>query len=168
MQLRARRAQRQFVGGRVLTGPPAACHHVGMSTPTSPLAYRPWPAIALSAVVVAVLASIVNAIVATVAIALGLDAEDSHGLEAFAYIPLTIIGAIGAAVGWHLVNRYTPRPGRVLRWLVPLALLLSWTPDIYVALDTGWPNALALMTMHTLTVVIAVLVFRWRMPLKAA
>lgn len=138
-----------------------------MSTPTSPLAYRPLPAIALSAALVAVLASIANALVATIAIALGLDAAESHGLEPFAYIPLTVIGAIGAAVGWHLVNRYTPRPGRVLRWLVPLALLISWAPDIYVALDAGWPNALALMVMHTLTVVIAVLIFRWRMPLKA-
>jgi hypothetical protein len=146
----------------------AACHHVGMFTPTSPLTYRPWPAIAVSALLVAVLASIVNAIVATIAIALGLDAAASHGLEAFSYIPLTIIGAVAGAVGWHLVNRYAPRPGRVLSWLVPLALFVSWTPDLYVALDTGWPNAIALMIMHTLTVVIAVLVFRWRMPLKAA
>jgi len=139
-----------------------------MSTPTSPLSYRPLPAIAVSALLVAVLASIVNAIVATITITLGLDAAASHGLEAFAYVPLTVIGAVGGAVGWHLVNRHAPRPGRVLSWLVPLALLLSWTPDIYVALDTGWPNALALMIMHTLTVVIAVLVFRWRMPLKVA
>ena len=139
---------------------------MGMSTPTSPLTYRPGPAIAVSALLVAVLASIVNAIVATIAIALGLDAAASHGLEAFAYIPLTVIGAVASAVGWHLVNRYTPRPRRVLTWLVPLALLLSWSPDIYVALDRGWPNALALMIMHTLTVVIAVLVYRWRMPLK--
>ena len=139
-----------------------------MSTPTSPVTYHPWPAIAVSALLVAVVASIVNAIVATIAIALGLDAAASHGLEAFSYIPLTVIGAVGAAIGWHLVNRYAPRPGRVLRWLVPLALLISWTPDIYVALDAGWPNAIALMIMHTLTVVIAVLVFRWRMPLKVA
>jgi len=139
-----------------------------MSTPTSPLSYRPWPAIAVSALLVAVLASIVNAIVAAIAIALGLDATASHGLEAFSFIPLTVIGAIGAAIGWHLVNRYAHRPGRVLTWLVPLALLISWTPDIYVALDAGWPNAIALLTMHTLTVVIAVLVFRWRMPVKGA
>lgn len=122
----------------------------------------------MSAALVAVLASIANAIVATIAVALGLDATASHGLEAFSYVPLTVIGAVASAVGWHLVNRYTPRPDRVLRWLVPLALLLSWIPDLYVALDTGWPNAIALMMMHTITVVIAVLVYRWRMPLKRA
>jgi hypothetical protein len=139
-----------------------------MSTSTSPITYRPLPAIALSAVLVAVIAGIVNAIVATIAVTLGLDAQASHGLEAFSYVPLTVIGAIAAAIGWHLVNRYAARPRRVLKWLVPLALLLSWTPDIYVAIDAGWPNALTLMLMHTLTVVIAVLVFRWRMPLKPA
>lgn len=137
------------------------------TTTTSPITYRPLPAIGLSALLVAVLAGLTNFLVATIAVALGLDASASHGLEAFAYVPLTVIGAIAGAVGWHLVNRFAARPGRVLRWLVPLVLLLSFAPDIFVALDTGWPNALALMIMHTLTITIAVLVFRWRMPLRA-
>lgn len=135
-----------------------------MSTITSP-DYRARTAIAFSAAIVAVAASAVNAVIAVGAVALG--AEVAGGLQPIAYISLTVIAAIVGAIGWHLINRYTPRPVVVMRWLVPAFLVVSLIPTIPVGLVMGWLVAGALMLMHVATIVIAVLAYRRFMPLSA-
>ncbi|MFD5224181.1 DUF6069 family protein [Microbacterium sp. NPDC058342] len=127
--------------------------------------YRAGTAIARSAAIVAVSASLANALVALAAVALG--AEATGGLQPMAYIAFTVIAAIAGAVGWHLINRYTGRPARVMRWLVPAFLVVSFVPDILVGATMGWLAAAALMLMHVVTITIAVLTYRRYLPLRA-
>lgn len=134
-----------------------------MTSVTSPT-YRVGTAIPLSAVIVAVTGSAANALVALASTSLG--AESIGGLQAMAYISFTVIAAIAGAVGWHLINRYARRPARVMRWLVPTFLVISFVPDIFVGTQMGWLTAGALMCMHVLTITIAVLVYSRLMPLR--
>ena len=129
------------------------------------LSYRAGTAIPLSAALVALAAGLVNAIIAFGATALG--AEVTGGLQPTAYISFTVIAAIAGAVGWHIINRYTRRPARVMRWLVPTFLLVSFIPDMVVGVSMGWLMAGALMLMHIATITIAVLVYHRFMPLRA-
>lgn len=135
-----------------------------MTTVTKP-AYRAGAAIPLSAVIVAVAATLVNALIAFGAVSLG--AEATGGLQPMSYIAFTVIAAIAGAVGWHLINRYAKRPGRVMRWLVPVFLVVSFIPDIVVGVSMGWLMAGALMLMHVATITIAVLSYRRFLPLRA-
>jgi len=126
--------------------------------------YRPLTAMGLSAGVVAVAASLVNALVAVVAV--GLGATAAGGLLPQAYITFTVVAAIAGAAGWHLINRYARRPERIITWLVPTFLVVSFIPDVAVGLDLGWLTAGALMVMHVTTIAIAVIAYRRFMPLR--
>lgn len=128
--------------------------------------YRTRTAIPLSALIVAVAAGIVNALIALGAVALG--AEATGGLQPIAYLSLTVIAAIAGAVGWHIVGRRAQRPQRVMRWLVPAFLVVSFIPDVFVGMAMGWLAAGALALMHIATITIAVLTYRRFMPLRAA
>ncbi|BDI23948.1 hypothetical protein [Herbiconiux sp. L3-i23] len=123
-------------------------------------------AIALSALIVAVVAGAVNAGVAAAAVALG--AEPTGPLMPLAYLTLTVVGAIGAAVGWFLIVRRSQRPALTLRRLVPSVLVLSWIPDIVLGFIVntadGWLTVAALMVMHVATVAVAVGAYSWMMP----
>lgn len=139
--------------------------HTGGMTTTSDLAYRPLTAIPLSAVIAAAAASLVNFGISLAAGALGADGS-FPGLQPIAFLTLTVVAAIGGAIGWHLINRFSRRPRRVLTWLVPAFLAVSLIPDVFVGLSFGWPNAIALALMHVATVVVAVAVYRLLLPLK--
>lgn len=132
-------------------------------TTVQSLTYRPLTTIGLSAGVVALAASVVNAVIALAAI--GLGATAIGGLLPQAYITFTVIAAIAGAAGWHLINRYTRRPERVMNWLVPAFLVVSFLPDLGVGLAMGWLTAGALMVMHITTITIAVVTYRRFMPL---
>lgn len=134
-----------------------------MTTITQP-GYRARTAITYSALIVAVAASTVNALIALGATALG--AESTGGLQPIAYISFTVIAAIAGAAGWHIVNRRAARPAKVMRWLVPAFLVVSFIPDIAVGVAMGWLVAGALMLMHVATITIAVLTYRRFMPLR--
>lgn len=133
-------------------------------TTVTPHTYRPLTTIALSAGVVAVAASLVNALIAVAA--LGLGATLAGGLLPQAYITFTVIAAIAGAAGWHLINRHTRRPERIMIWLIPAFLVVSFIPDVGVGVTTGWLTAGALMVMHITTITIAVISYRMFMPLR--
>ena len=137
-----------------------------MST-TLPRTYRPAAAVPLSVAIVAALASAVNALLALVGGAIG---ATGPGLQPIAYLSLTVVAAIGGAVGWHLVNRFATSPSRVMRWLVPSFLAVSFLPDILIGVTTGtgdgWRYATVLMIMHVATITIAILTYRRLMPLS--
>lgn len=136
-----------------------------MTTVTAP-GYRAATAIPLSALIVAVAASAANALIALAATTLG--AEAAGGLQPMSYLAFTVIAAIAGAVGWHLINRSARRPARVMRWLVPAFLLVSFSPDVAVGVSMGWLMASALMLMHVATITIAVLTYRRFLPLRTA
>ena len=135
-----------------------------MTTITQP-AYRARTAITISALIVAVAASIVNALIALGAVAL--SAEVVGGLQPVAYVSFTMIAAIAGALGWHFINQRARRPATVMRWLVPAFLAVSFIPDIIVGASLGWLVAGSLVLMHIATITIAVLVYRRLMPLRA-
>jgi len=69
------------------------------------------------------------------------------------YLPATAVMALLAGLGWVIIWRRTRRPARLLRVLVPALLVVSFVPDLLVALTAapGTNDALgfaALMSMH--------------------
>ena len=103
--------------------------HSAASSPTAPRA----SALARTGIVagVTVAASVVNAVIAQIALALGADSSFTP-LTPGAYVFLTVIGVLLALAGWAVVRRVSARPARVLRVLVPVVLLLSFIPDFVI------------------------------------
>lgn len=134
---------------------------------TMPRRYRPTLAVPLSIAVVAALASAVNAVLAVVGSSVG---ASGPGLQPIAYLSLTVVASIGGAVGWHVIDRFAKNPSRVMRWLVPSFLAVSFVPDILVGVmggnGDGWLYASILMAMHVATITIAILTYRRLMPLS--
>ena len=135
-----------------------------MTTITEP-GYRARTAIPLSALITAVVAVIVNALIALGAVALG--AEVVGGLQPIAYVSFTVVAAIVGAFGWHIINRRAHHPAKVMRWLVPTFLVVSFIPDIAVGITMGWLVAGSLMLMHIATITVAVLIYRRFLPLRS-
>lgn len=129
--------------------------------------YRPTAAVPLSIAIVALLASAINALLAIAGSSIG---ASGPGLQPIAYLSLTVVAAIGGAVGWHLIDRFAERPSRVMIWLVPSFLVLSFVPDILIGATggtgAGWLSATVLMLMHVATITIAILTYRRLMPLS--
>jgi H+/Cl- antiporter ClcA len=116
-----------------------------------------FPAAIGAAVVVGDLASVLIA-----RIAHGAGVTHSFPPLHFAtYTALIVLGVIGGAIGWQLVQTRATNPHRLLARLVPLILLLSFVPDILIGITkaevgTTWGGVLALMAMHIVVAVAAV------------
>ncbi|MTD53082.1 DUF6069 family protein [Amycolatopsis pithecellobii] len=110
------------------------------------------------------------ALVANAAIALATSQFDDGGIGAglapTEYLPLTLIGIVLGAVGWTLLARYAPR---ALRVVVPVALVLTWIPDVLL-LNTGATpgNVIGLMAMHVVVTIAVVAAFRGHRPESAS
>ena len=132
-----------------------------MST-ESPRSRRP---IITSIALVAILGSAANALVSLSAQALGAP-QNGMPFQPIAYITLTVLAAVGGALGWRLVAARAARPARTLRWLVPATLLVSFVPDAYLGVTGSWtwPTVLGAAVMHVVTISIAVAIFAWQLP----
>jgi hypothetical protein len=119
------------------------------ATPRSTLALR----LGLGALA----AAAVNTAIALVASALD-DGGIGMGLMPVAYLPLTVIGFLIAVVGWTMIARRAPK---ALRVVVPVALVLTWIPDLLL-LTAGATaaNVVGLMLMHTVVATAVVVVGR--------
>ena len=108
-------------------------------------------------------AGLANAIISVAALAAG--ASSNYGpLTAPAYLTFTAAGVGFGYLGWRLVRRSSSRPARVLRVLVPVVLVLSWVPDVILAIaqfipGTNLTGAVALGLMHAVVVAVAVPVY---------
>lgn len=127
-----------------------------MVSTAAPSVTRVRPARAAVILVIATIIAIaVNALVATLAVALGASA--SYGpLTAPAYASMTILGIAAGWVGWRLIARRAARPRRALTVAVPIALALSFAPDILLEVfrfipGTTTPAVIALALMHLVT-----------------
>jgi Family of unknown function (DUF6069) len=129
-----------------------------ITTPSRPLTddaqprRRPVLAIAVAVAVATVPAVLGDTIVSLIARQIGVSGKFSP-MQPAAYIALTIIGLIAGALGWYTITRVSAQPGRMLRWLVPAAIVLSFIPDIAVGISktlphTTWAGVAALMVMH--------------------
>lgn len=116
--------------------------------------------IALAVVLAAVVAAIVNTL-----IGLLVGLIEGTGYNPTNAITYSVIGVLLGFVGWLLIRRFAPRPAAVLRWVVPLVVVLSFIPDLYL-LTFGMSVLLvvALMIMHVVVAAVAVPTFRRVLP----
>ncbi|MEU9171997.1 hypothetical protein AB0D34_30085 [Streptomyces sp. NPDC048420] len=71
--------------------------------------------------------------------------------------------------GWAVVRRLSKHPAGLLRWLVPVLVVVSFAPDLSL-LGGGTPGrgplaVAALMVMHGVVAVVAVAAYRPVLPL---
>ena len=127
----------------------------------------------IGGVLVAIVASIVvNAVIALIAHALGAH-DDFMPLTIGAYGTFTVIGVVAGALGWLVVRRWSKRPASVLRWLVPVIVLVSLIPDLFLFADDSRAGVstlgiLALMVMHVATAAVTVPILRRVAPVADA
>jgi hypothetical protein len=113
-----------------------------------------------------VVASIGNAVVSSVAQALGADPNAVEGLKPQGYVVLTAVGVIIAAFAWASIRKRAKDPARTLGKLVPIVVVLSFLADVPVFFLPGASVAgvVALMVMHVVVAAVAVPIFRRVLP----
>jgi len=141
-----------------------------MTAPTALPATVPLPRTALLLTAGVLVAAAATTVVSLAARAAGADPTFPPLLPP-AYLTFTVLGMLAAYVGWRLVRRFARHPARTLRVLVPVALLLSFTPDIVLAITRFLPGAdltgiLALSTMHVIVTAVAVPLFQRIAPVR--
>lgn len=142
---------------------------VSDALPSVPSARRPhFLTVAAGLLAAAAVASLINAVVALTALAAGAS-EELPALHPPAYVPLTVIGTLLGAIGWAVVRRFAKQPERLLRWLVPVVVVVSFVPDLAL-LGSGIPASgplavVALMVMHVVVAAVAVSIYRRVLPL---
>lgn len=134
-----------------------------MTTSTSP-AVAPLSRTVLLLAAGFVVAGVANSVVAFAALAAGAD-QGFPPLQPPAYLTFTLAGLLVAYAGWRLVRRLAPRPGVALRVLVPVALGLSFVPDVLLLLTRFIPTAdltgaVGLALMHVVVAGVAVPLFQ--------
>lgn len=81
------------------------------------------------------------------------------------------LGIAIAVVAWLVVRHFLPKPRAVMRWLVPVAVLASFIPDIALLVNPAdrervtVPVIVILMSMHVIVAAIAVPFFQKYLPL---
>ena len=88
----------------------------------------------------------------------------------------TVVGLLIAVVVWELVRRRAADPVAVMRWLVPVAVVVSWVPDVVLGTThragtnhvayTTWGEVAALMVMHVFVSAIGLGLFSQLLPLQ--
>lgn len=120
-------------------------------------------------VVAVVGAVLVNTVIAILARAVGAS-DGFMPLQVSAYLPFTVIGVLAGLAGWAAVRRWSRRPARVLRRLVPTVVGLSLLPDVALLFTDAQPNTsgiavAGLMVMHLATAAVAVPMLARALPL---
>lgn len=130
-------------------------------TVSTGIATLPRTALLLAAAIA--VAGAANAVIALVAVAAGAPGTYAP-LTLPVYLAFTVFGVLAGYLGWRVVRRVAAHPARVLRVLVPVALVLSWVPDVVLAIvqfipGTTVTGAIALGLMHAVVVGVAVPVY---------
>ena len=134
-----------------------------MTTQSLPARTVSVPRTAVLLVAAIVVAGAANSIIALVAIAAGASSAYAP-LTLPVYLAFTVVGVLAGYVGWRIIRNRVQHPARVLRVLVPIVLVLSWVPDVILAIvqfipGTNLTGALALGLMHAVVVAVAVPVY---------
>jgi hypothetical protein len=119
----------------------------------------------------AAVAVVVNAIVAAIAHAAGAS-DGFQPLHLATYAVFTVFGVLAAAAAWAIISGRSAHPARLLRTLVPVALIVSLIPDIMVGISdslpgTSWGAVIALMVMHVVVAAVAIPAYQRLLPLPA-
>ena len=112
-----------------------------------------WKSTAAAAAVGAVGALVINSVIALLTKAIFDIPDEFQQLTLPVYGFLTVVGAIVAAVVWHVVVKRSRNASGVLRVLVPTVLVLSLIPDVMLLVNESQPGTttagvIALMLMH--------------------
>jgi hypothetical protein len=123
----------------------------------------------LGLVLAAGVAVLANIAVSALAHAAGASPTFRH-LSLTIYGPATVAGILIGTTGWAVIRRRAGRPARTLTIAVPVAVVLSWAPDLLLAAQGTEPGlslqAIAgLMSMHLVVAAVAVLALRRILPL---
>lgn len=134
-----------------------------MTSQAMPARTASVPRTALLLAAAVAVAGLANTIIAMVAVAAGASSSFAP-LTPPVLIAFSAIGVLAGYVGWRIVRRIAARPARVLRVLVPVALVLSWVPDVVLAImqfipGTNLTGVVALALMHAVVVGVAVPVY---------
>jgi Family of unknown function (DUF6069) len=125
--------------------------------------------VAVCLVGAAVVACALNIAIAALAHATGAS-EDFGPLTVGAYVPYTLYGIIAGTIGWAVIRWKAQHPAKVLRWLVPAVVALSYIPDLAMffvpdlAPGANTVGIIALLVMHTVVAVCAVFALRLALP----
>jgi hypothetical protein len=137
-----------------------------MASTTLPTTGTGTRRVLLAAAVPALLASVVNVGIALGAVALGVPPTVQLGAPGVVLV--SVVVAVGGAVGWQVVRRRAADPRALLLRLVPIVLLLSFAPDALLAAmtwsSTGLAPVLTLVLMHLTTIAIAVAAYARILP----
>ncbi|MEU4162621.1 DUF6069 family protein [Actinoplanes sp. NPDC026670] len=139
-----------------------------MTETAAPVRRATWKATLAAAAIGAAGGLIVNTVIATAARAMGAP-DEFQQLTLAVYGPLTVIGALIAAVAWRLIVNRSRNAAGVLRILVPVVLVLSLIPDVLLLSSKSQPGTttggvIALILMHFGVAVAAVPAFQRLMP----
>lgn len=117
------------------------------------------PVRALQAGLLAAVGSAVAVVVfADIAKALGVAHE--HQLQAASLIFTTVVGVLFGTIGWVMVSARAAQPRRVLRVLVPAVLVVSFVPDVLIAVGgTTWGAAVTLAIAHFVVFAVTIPIF---------
>ena len=95
---------------------------------------------------------------AEIAKAAGVSAE--HQLRAASLIFTTVFGVVVGTAGWVLICRRVANPRRVLRVLVPAVAVVSFVPDVLIAVGgTTWGAAVTLAVAHVVVFAVTIPLF---------
>lgn len=115
--------------------------------------------------VAGVIAAVTNVVISAVARGPLGASDDFVPLTPGPVVMWTILGAIIGAAGWRLIVNTSARSRALLNRLVPTVLVLSFVPDVALLATDSTPGqtttgVVALMVMHVVTAVIAVIAYR--------
>nr|WP_225859076.1 DUF6069 family protein [Streptomyces albicerus] len=132
------------------------------------LPVRRRPGVVAGGVLVAiVLSSLVNAVIAVLAHEMGAP-EDFEPLKPSSYTFLTALGVVLGALGWGIVGKVSRNPEGLVRWLAPAVVVVSSVPDFFLVDEGEVTGVVALLVMHAVVGLIAVMTYRKVLPLNSA
>ncbi|GAA2629490.1 DUF6069 family protein [Streptomyces vastus] len=137
-----------------------------MSVTSEAVAARRGPLVVAGGVLAAiVVGSLADAVLALLALAVGAP-DDFQPLMPGSYIFLTTVGVVAGAIGWAIIRKVSKGPEALLRWLVPTVVAVSFVPDFLLFGEGGAAGVVALLLMHVVVAVVAVVAYRKVMPLS--
>ncbi|WP_316775689.1 DUF6069 family protein [Streptomyces sasae] len=137
-----------------------------MSVISEAVTVRRGPLVVAGGLIAAiVVASIANTVISLIALAAGAP-DGFQPLKAGSYIFLTAVGTLTGALGWAIVRKVSKDPEALVRWLVPVVVVVSFVPDFLLYGNGGAIGVGALLLMHVAVAVVVVFAYRKVMPLS--
>jgi hypothetical protein len=114
---------------------------------------------------VAILVAVLVAAAGNVVVSLLVGLIEGQPSDPSFAVLLTVAGVLAGALGWALVRTLAPNPAAVLRVLVPVVVIVSFLPDLWLlTLGLSVVLVVGLMIMHVVVAVPTVLALRRVLP----